>query len=78
MKVKSRVAYLHFNCFQWYSGFCSFREFVLRKAFKQLDKDNSGTLTRQELEDASNNKAGLDISSDKLNQLLAELEKDPK
>lgn len=54
------------------------KEFVLRKAFKQLDKDGSGTLTRAELEDASRNKAGLDISSDKLQQLLEALEKDPK
>jgi Ca2+-binding EF-hand superfamily protein len=52
---------------------------VLRKAFRQLDKDNSGTLTKQEIEDAIKNKSGgLDIASDKLNQLLQAQQNDQK
>ena len=54
------------------------REFVLRKAFKQLDKDGSGTLSRAEIEEASKKEAGLDIAAEKISDLLAALEKDKK
>lgn len=42
------------------------REFVLRKVFKALDKDGSGTLSRTEIEDATKKEKGLDISADKI------------
>ena len=56
----------------------SLREFVLRKAFKQLDKDGSGTLSKAEIEAASKKEAGLDIAAEKIADLLAALKQDKK
>ncbi|KAK7113704.1 uncharacterized protein [Littorina saxatilis] len=57
---------------------CTIKEFVLRKAFKQLDKDGSGTLTKAEIEAATQKDAGLDIAAEKINDLLKFLEKESK
>ncbi|CAL1543621.1 unnamed protein product [Lymnaea stagnalis] len=46
------------------------KEFCLRKAFLQLDKDKSGYLTRAEIEDATKSEAGLNIAAEKISDLL--------
>jgi len=56
----------------------SIKEFALRKAFLDLDKDASGFLTRTEIEDGITNNAGLDITTDKFSELLIYLCKEDK
>ncbi|KAL8585013.1 hypothetical protein ACOMHN_043649 [Nucella lapillus] len=66
----------------------SVKEFVLRKAFRCLDKDGSGKLSRGELEEAlkavgtispgCRKEGQVAISRDKLEQLIAQLDSDPK
>ena len=46
------------------------REFVLRKAFTQLDKDKSGKISKKEIVDAINKSDGISISREHLNSLL--------
>lgn len=53
------------------------KEFVLRKTFVAMDKDKSGTLSRQEIEDATK-ETGLNISTEKIGELLIALTKDSK
>lgn len=52
--------------------------FVLRKAFKALDKDGSGTLTRSEIENATKGETGLDLPAGKIAELLIILSKENK
>ncbi|XP_076459202.1 16 kDa calcium-binding protein-like [Babylonia areolata] len=56
------------------------REYVLRKAFNSLDKDSSGKLSRAEIESAMKTSGCDDVkmSRARLDQLLAELERDTK
>ncbi|RUS84578.1 hypothetical protein EGW08_007673, partial [Elysia chlorotica] len=48
----------------------SIKEFVLRKTFKTLDKDNSGYLTKTELMDALKAESGIDISPNIISDIL--------
>jgi len=50
--------------------------FVLRRAFKTLDKDGSGFLTRQEILEATVRDCGLDIAAEKISDLLLYLIKE--
>ncbi|BFZ22030.1 hypothetical protein BsWGS_25068 [Bradybaena similaris] len=54
----------------------SIKEFVLRKTFLKLDKDGSGFLTRSEIIDATKSEGGLDISPEKISDLLIYLSKE--
>jgi Ca2+-binding EF-hand superfamily protein len=51
---------------------------VLRKTFKQMDKDGSGTLSRKEIIDAAKTQAGLDVEAENIADLLLVLSKDVK
>ena len=42
----------------------------------KMDKDGSGFLTRDEILDAASNEAGLDVSAEKLSDMLIYLVKD--
>lgn len=53
-----------------------FKQIVLRRAFKKLDKDGSGFLTRDEILDAASNEAELDVSAEKISDMLIYLVKD--
>lgn len=48
----------------------------MRRAFKKLDKDGSGFLTRDEILDAASNEAELDVSAEKISDMLIYLVKD--
>lgn len=48
----------------------------MRRAFKKLDKDGSGFLTRDEILDAASNDAELDVSAEKISDMLIYLVKD--
>lgn len=82
---------MHFNylCITWKVFFISkrkqhslrtfffhCRQIVLRRAFKKLDKDGSGFLTRDEILDAASNEAELDVSAEKISDMLIYLVKD--
>lgn len=57
-------------------NFRIYRQIALRRAFKKIDKDGSGFLTRDEILDAASNEAGLDVSAEKLSDMLIYLVKD--
>ena len=49
---------------------------ALRRAFKILDKDKNGSLTRAEIAAATSKDCGLDMKAEKIADLLAALAKD--
>jgi len=46
------------------------RMIVLRRAFKKIDADGSGFLTREEILAAANNDVGLNVSDEKIADML--------
>ncbi|KAL5005997.1 hypothetical protein ScPMuIL_017155 [Solemya velum] len=52
------------------------KEMALRRAFKLLDKDHSGFLTRDEIIEATKKHSGLDVSAEKIADLLLYLVKE--
>ncbi|XP_062608733.1 squidulin-like [Saccostrea cucullata] len=53
-----------------------FKQIVLRRAFRKLDKDGSGFLTRDEILDAASNEAEINVSAEKISEMLIYLVKD--
>ncbi|XP_048778340.2 16 kDa calcium-binding protein-like [Ostrea edulis] len=53
-----------------------FKQIALRRAFRKLDKDGSGFLTRDEILDAASNEAEINVSADKISDMLIYLVKD--
>ncbi|KAK3789927.1 hypothetical protein RRG08_004039 [Elysia crispata] len=54
----------------------SIKEFVLRKTFKSLDKDNSGYLTKTEVMDALKSDSGINISAKIISDILIYISKE--
>lgn len=54
----------------------SLKQILLRRAFKKIDKDNSGFLTKDEIMAAAKSEVGLNLSAEKIAEMLIALVKD--